>query len=197
MSFTINKVISTDFTALTDPVPDSSDLRDEINTAISTAVLGAVVCDVTGDSCDLIFDVEPSVGDKTTIDGIVTAHVRPPPNEALHVDPTERTIVAGAVDVDARENNTHSLTQLVANTTVTFLNGVDGSAGTIAVRQDGVGGRTLSFVAAGRTLRKDVGATDLNPAAGIDAETMYAYCFFTVDAVAYLMIAKTELDAVV
>lgn len=74
MSFTIPKVISTDFVALIEPLPDGGSLQEEVNEAISTAVCEVVNCNAGADSCDLIFDVEPSAGDKTAIDGIVAAH---------------------------------------------------------------------------------------------------------------------------
>ncbi len=114
----------------------------------------------------------------------------------LWVPSIESAIVGGAVDVNVAATNTHKLTQLVADTALTFINGIDGLQGTITVRQDGTGGRTLSFAAAGRTVLKDVSAADLNPQAALDSVTMYAYSFGTVDGLAYVMVAKTELDAV-
>jgi len=75
MSFTISKTISTDFTSLVNPLPESGELRSDINAAIGSAVLGAVLCSLDTDNCDLVFDVEPSAGDKTTIDSTVVAHV--------------------------------------------------------------------------------------------------------------------------
>lgn len=116
-------------------------------------------------------------------------------NGPLWVPPIESAIVAGAVNVDVAATNTHKLTQLVANTALTFIKFIDGLQGTITVRQDGLGGRTLSFAAAGRTVLKDVGVANLNPQAALDSVTEYAYSFGTVDAFAYVMVAKTELDA--
>lgn len=93
MSFIINKTISTDFTALTTPLPQSAVLRPAINAAISTAVLGAVLCHADADSCDLVFDVEPSAGDKTAIDGVVAAHTGIGNRQVREISATEYTVL--------------------------------------------------------------------------------------------------------
>lgn len=61
-----------------------------------------------------------------------------------------------------------------AGTTVTFTNAVAGDQGTVIVRQDATGGRSLSF--AGTVLR-DSNTANLAPAQAANALTLYPYVF--------------------
>ncbi len=79
MSFTITKNVPADFPALTEPIPEAGVIRRTVNEQITTAVCDDVNCTPT--QCKIVFDVEPSVGDKTTIDNIVAAHTGAEPTK--------------------------------------------------------------------------------------------------------------------
>jgi hypothetical protein len=82
---------------------------------------------------------------------------------------------------------------LTGNSTITITNGVEGDYGTIYVRQDGTGTRTLTFTVAGRTILRDANAIDDNPQSFNSTITAYNYQFVTMTGGVYIRITKVFL----
>jgi hypothetical protein len=82
---------------------------------------------------------------------------------------------------------------LTGNSTITITNGAEGDYGTIYVRQDGTGGRTLTFTVAGRTILRDANAIDDNPQSFNSTITAYNYQFVTMVGGVYVRITKVFL----
>jgi len=95
--------------------------------------------------------------------------------------------VAGVGGVWAASNN------LTGNSTLTLTGGVDGVRLSLYVKQDGTGSRTLTLSIAGRTIRRDTGITDDNPASGINLITAYEIEFATIVGTASVRIKKMPL----
>jgi hypothetical protein len=71
MAYTYERTIS----ETANGVVDAGVLKQEIiDASLSSATVEDVSTDGGTDSCDIVFDVEPSAGDKTTINGIIAAH---------------------------------------------------------------------------------------------------------------------------
>lgn len=72
MAYTYSKVISTDFP---NQRVDADSLQDEIVAlSLVSATVQYVNTDEDNDSCDIVFDVEPSSGDKASVDSVVSDH---------------------------------------------------------------------------------------------------------------------------
>jgi hypothetical protein len=95
--------------------------------------------------------------------------------------------VAGVGGVWAASNN------LTGNSTLTITGGVDGVRLSLYVKQDGTGSRTLTLSIAGRTIRRDTGISDDNPAAGINLITAYEIEFATIVGTASVRVRKMPL----
>jgi hypothetical protein len=82
MAYTYEKAISDSANGVVISVV----LLDEITSAaLGSANIEYITTDADSDSCDLVFDVEPSAGDKTTIDGILSNHEGIPASGTLRV----------------------------------------------------------------------------------------------------------------
>ncbi len=73
-----------------------------------------------------------------------------------------------AVDHGQSFDSTNTMT---GNSTLTMTGFVDGAFGTFSVKQDGTGSRTLTVVAAGRTILKPTGDSDYNPNPAVNSIT--------------------------
>ena len=80
---------------------------------------------------------------------------------------------------------------LDGNMAITLSNGATGRHGTIAVRQDGTGTRTVSVVGTGATAVSMGGSVDL----AADAATLIRYAFVTIDGVLYLFYSMSNVTA--
>lgn len=99
---------------------------------------------------------------------------------------------AASIDVSTCNDFAASNT-LTGNSALTLLNGIDGCQGTIYVKQDGTGSRTLSFTVSGRTILRDESATDSNPQSAANTLTCYSYDFKTIAGTAYIVIVRAKL----
>lgn len=110
--------------------------------------------------------------------------------------PTAFSFVAGAVTLDATlARNWVAATLLTANSTITIVNGYDGAHGTIQVKQDATGYRTLAFVIAGRTVLRDLNVGDTNPLGAPNGVTEYHYYFSTIGGTPHVRIYKVFIWA--
>jgi len=82
---------------------------------------------------------------------------------------------------------------LTGNSTLTLTGGVDGVMLRVYVKQDATGSRTLTLSIAGRTILRDSGVSDDNPAAGVNAVTAYEIEFLTIIATASVRVRKMPL----
>jgi hypothetical protein len=82
---------------------------------------------------------------------------------------------------------------LTGNSTLTITNGVEGDYGTIYVKQDGTGGRTLTFTISGRTIIRDTNSIDDNPQSTNGAITAYNYQFVTINGATCIRLTKVFL----
>ncbi|HMI93400.1 MAG TPA: hypothetical protein VK509_18640 [Polyangiales bacterium] len=96
---------------------------------------------------------------------------------------------AAAIDVSSK-NDFVASAALTGNSTLTLNNGVDGCQGTVYVKQDATGGRTLGFVVPGRTILREAGAMDSNPQPMPNTVTGYAYDFKTIGGTAYAIVER-------
>lgn len=104
---------------------------------------------------------------------------------------TTYTLSSNAATLDIAAANDFAPTNTMGgNTTLTLSNGADGSQGTIYVKQDGTGGRTLTFSVASRTIIRDANSSDDNPQSGANSQTAYSYHFYTAVSTAYIRITK-------
>lgn len=99
---------------------------------------------------------------------------------------------AASLDVSVARNYAATNT-LTGNSTITLTNGTEGSWGTILVRQDATGSRTLTFTVAGRTQYRDLGVPDTTPYPAANGFTYYQYYFVTVNSVAQVIINKIPI----
>jgi hypothetical protein len=82
MAYTYERTIS----ETANGVVDAGALKQEIvDASLSSATVQYVSTDAGTDSCDIEFDVEPSAGDKTTVNGILAAHEGVPDAGTLRV----------------------------------------------------------------------------------------------------------------
>lgn len=80
---------------------------------------------------------------------------------------------------------------LTGNITFTFTSMAAGQQGFLAVRQDGTGGRTVTFTAPGGwTIYRDTGTANLQAASAANAVTVYTYAFVAVGGLNMLFIGK-------
>jgi hypothetical protein len=101
---------------------------------------------------------------------------------------------AASLTLDVAANNDFALGALTANLTLAFANAAPGRQGTIAVRQDGTGSRTVTFTApSGYTLVRDLLVADLQPQAAASTLTLYSYVMFAIATNNFLAISKTML----
>jgi len=102
----------------------------------------------------------------------------------------------GAVDVDTAIKNDFMIV-LGGATTLNFTAFVAGRQGSIWVKQDATGGRSLAWTVAsaasptGWTQLKDTGLLDLAPAQTASALTMYGYAMFTLGGTNYVLLSKS------
>jgi len=96
---------------------------------------------------------------------------------------------AAAIDVSSK-NDFVASAALTGNSTLTLNNGIDGCQGTVYVKQDATGGRTLGFVVPGRTILREAGAIDSNPQPMANTVTGYAYDFKTIGGTAYAIVER-------
>jgi hypothetical protein len=82
---------------------------------------------------------------------------------------------------------------LTGNSTLTLTGGVEGDYGTIYVKQDGTGGRTLTFTVSGRTIIRDTNSIDDNPQSTNSAITAYNYQFVTINGTPCIRLTKVFL----
>jgi hypothetical protein len=95
--------------------------------------------------------------------------------------------VSGVGAVWAASNN------LTGPSTLTLTGGVDGVMLRVYVKQDGTGSRALTLSIAGRTIRRDTGIADDNPAAGANLITAYEIEYTTVVGTASVRVRKMPL----
>jgi hypothetical protein len=101
---------------------------------------------------------------------------------------------ATSVALDVAAKSDHNVGLLTGNITFTFANPADGRSGFIRVKQDGTGGRTVTFTApATYTIIKDVGVADLSPQSALNTITRYTYLMYALGGTNYLEIAKAYL----
>jgi hypothetical protein len=96
---------------------------------------------------------------------------------------------AATIDV-SNKNDFVASAALTGNCTLTLSNGVDGCQGTVYVKQDAIGSRTLGFVVPGRTILREAGAIDSNPQPMANTVTGYAYDFKTIGGTAYAIVER-------
>jgi len=96
---------------------------------------------------------------------------------------------AASLNLDTSAYKDFEIGPLTGNLAITLTNGVDGSEGLINVKQDGGGVRTVSIVAAGRTVIKSTSIASLAAALGAGAQTVYWYRLYTIDGVGYLQLS--------
>jgi len=96
---------------------------------------------------------------------------------------------AATLNLDVSAYSDFEIGALTGNCAITLINGVDGDEGLINVKQDGGGVRTVSIVAAGRTVIKSTSIASLAAALGAGAQTVYWYRFYTIDGVGYLQLS--------
>jgi hypothetical protein len=96
---------------------------------------------------------------------------------------------AATLNLDVSLYKDFEIGPLTGNLAITLTNGVDGSEGLINVKQDGGGVRTVSIVAAGRTVIKSTSIASLAAALGAGAQTVYWYRLYTIDGVGYLQLS--------
>lgn len=114
--------------------------------------------------------------------------------ELIQATPQNYTFSANAATLDVSTRNDFIPTNtLTGNSTITLTNGVDGCQGTIYVKQDATGSRTLSFSVSGRTILREQGSADSNPQAAANTVTGYSYDFKTIAGTAYVVIERFML----
>jgi len=94
-----------------------------------------------------------------------------------------------SLDTSPQRDKDFEIGPLTGNLAITLIKGVDGAEGLINVKQDGVGGHTVSIAAAGRTVVKSTSIASLAAAVGVNAQTVYWYRFYTVNGVGYLQLS--------
>jgi len=111
--------------------------------------------------------------------------------DAILETPTSFAYAANvALDVGVKNDYVCSGT-LTGNITFTFTNAANGRQGLLAVKQDGTGGRTVTFTApAGWTAFRDSNTANLAAASGANAITLYSYAFLSVGGTQMLFIGK-------
>ena len=82
---------------------------------------------------------------------------------------------------------------LTSNSTLTITGGADGVRLSLYVKQDGTGRRSLTLSIAGRTIRRDAGVTDDNPAPAANRITAYEIEFLTIVGTALVRVRKMRL----
>jgi hypothetical protein len=110
------------------------------------------------------------------------------------VSPPTAVAYASAITLDVSAENSFTIA-LGGSPIVTFTNMLAGSSGSVAVRQDATGKRTVTFVAAGWNVYRDSAGSDLLPAQAPNAITVYSYRFEVVAGVNVLRISRTSLAA--
>lgn len=91
-------------------------------------------------------------------------------------------------------NTAFEIAPLAGNITIAFSGYAAGKAGIIWVQQDATGTRTVTFTTpGGYTLKRDQNVPDLVAQTGANAQTRYAYLFYTINGVNYLEISKAKL----
>jgi hypothetical protein len=100
---------------------------------------------------------------------------------------------AASIDVSVVRHFAASNT-LTGNSTLTLASGVDGCRGKIYVKQDGTGGRTLTFSVSGRIVLKDLNVADTNPLVTANSYTVYEYSYETIAGTAVVVLLKGFLQ---
>ena len=111
--------------------------------------------------------------------------------DAILETPTSFAYAANyAIDVGVKNDYVCSGT-LTGNIAFTFNNSANGRQGLISVKQDGTGGRTVTFTApAGWTVYRDSNTANLQAASAAGAITLYSYAFLIVGGTQMLFIGK-------
>lgn len=124
--------------------------------------------------------------DRITALGAVTA-------VALRVTP-QTVGFAASITLNANTGNDFLIDVLTGNCTITWSNALSGNQGSVSVRQDATGGRTVTFTPpAGYTLRRDSAVADLAAAASPNAITVYTWAFFPIGGQNALIMSKMVL----
>lgn len=114
--------------------------------------------------------------------------------ELIQAEPQSYAFASNAATLDVSTRNDFVPTNtLTGNSTITLANGVDGCQGTVYVKQDATGSRTLSFTVAGRTILREQGSADSNPQAAANSVTGYSYDYKTIAGTAYVIIERFML----
>lgn len=104
------------------------------------------------------------------------------------------TITSGAATLNVGAYNDHIASNTLSQgTTLTLSGGIDGSQGTIYVKQNATGGWTLAFSVAGRTILRGAGITDDNAQSGANTVTSYHYQYLTIASTPYVRITRVYL----
>lgn len=101
---------------------------------------------------------------------------------------------AASLNLDTSTKNDFAIGVLTGNLAVTFTNPAPGRQGTVWVKQDATGSRTMTWTVSGYTVVKDTLAVDLQPAPGANALTQFSYAMFTIGGTNYCQIAKSFLS---
>lgn len=101
---------------------------------------------------------------------------------------------SASLNLDTSTKNDFAIGVLTGNLAITLTNPAAGRQGTIWVKQDATGSRTVSFTVSGYTVVKDTLAPDLNPQAGANTLTQYSYSMFTIGGTNYCQVAKSFLS---
>lgn len=108
--------------------------------------------------------------------------------------PTAFAWASGVASLDVSLRNDFVATNVLsANSVLTLIGGYDGCQGSIYVKQDGTGSRTLSFTVSGRTILREEASADSNPQTAANSLTGYAYDFKTIAGTAYVIIERFRL----
>lgn len=96
-----------------------------------------------------------------------------------------------AVTLDVNLANDFAISTLTGNTTITWANAQLGNQGSVVVRQDATGGRTVTFTApAPYVLMRDSALADLSAASSPNAFTVFTWAFVGVSPTAVLLMSK-------
>jgi hypothetical protein len=97
---------------------------------------------------------------------------------------------AATVILDTSAHNDFKIEEVAGNITIQFSNLATGRQGMIAFRQDATGGRSVTFSSPGNAIYRDAGTTNLQPAQGPNAITLYTYCLVLFGGAKMLFIGK-------
>jgi hypothetical protein len=101
---------------------------------------------------------------------------------------------ASSVSLNTAVSNDFIIGALTGSISISFANAAIGRQGSIYVKQDGSGGRSVTIIAPSTyTIIKDSNISDLSASTGANTITCYAYIMVAIAGSNYLQIAKSLL----